>query len=397
MNIENLIQLPNSNIGSFGSHVQPSITESPFHILLEQQVTWLPDNSEMFMNKTLEHETLRHELNSLLSLLLNLTEEEVSELFGEELAITLYPDIMNWQRQVNEKMDIDIDTLVHTFFAIFQIQTENIANVQNVKDNATFLQSFNEESKSVILRLLHVFALTKSQYENRPNKRMLFQFQKQEEAVISQVNNLSQIRKILANVSEIEQRANMKFAQYENGKGEDKGNRLMATQQNISFPQTVMDRIHQLEFRIHLLNETDSAALAKQFEKILASSQLRTFKNGLTQLHVRLHPEHLGSLSVKLTQQDGQLIARIVAETETAKSLIESQLHQLRQAFVTQNIQVEKIEVLTESSEQQQQNQSKSSRDQQDEHEMAQRNGQDERDRDKEEQSFKEWLESLIL
>lgn len=84
--------------------------------------------------------------------------------------------------------------------------------------------------------------------------------------------------------------------------------------------------------------------LIEQFESILSKSQL--IKAGETQrLFIKLNPEHLGSLRVELIQKDSSIIARIMTSTANAKDMMESQLHGLKQAFHSQNIQVERIEI----------------------------------------------------
>lgn len=84
--------------------------------------------------------------------------------------------------------------------------------------------------------------------------------------------------------------------------------------------------------------------LIEQFQSIISKSQF--LKNGGTQkLFIKLNPEHLGALRVELIQKDSTIIARILTSTSTAKEMMESHLNGLKQAFSSQNIQVEKIEI----------------------------------------------------
>ena len=84
--------------------------------------------------------------------------------------------------------------------------------------------------------------------------------------------------------------------------------------------------------------------MIREFEQILARAQFSQTPNG-TRLSIKLFPENLGTLQVELTQKDGVLIANLITSSNRAKQLIESQLHSLRQSFVHQNVQVEKIEI----------------------------------------------------
>ncbi|CAM3418910.1 hypothetical protein GCM10009865_23640 [Aeromicrobium ponti] len=84
--------------------------------------------------------------------------------------------------------------------------------------------------------------------------------------------------------------------------------------------------------------------LIKQFESILSKSSF--LKTGGTQkLFIKLNPAHLGGLRIELIQKDSTMIARILTSTASAKEILDSQLNGLKQAFSSQNLQVEKIEI----------------------------------------------------
>ena len=88
----------------------------------------------------------------------------------------------------------------------------------------------------------------------------------------------------------------------------------------------------------------NSDQLLKSFENIISRAQF-TSQNGMQKLFLKLNPEHLGSLRVEIIQQNGVMIAKIIASTSQAKELLDSQLQGLKQAFVNQNIPVEKLEL----------------------------------------------------
>ncbi len=106
-----------------------------------------------------------------------------------------------------------------------------------------------------------------------------------------------------------------------------------------------MSRPEQLTLLTNSPNKTVSAEeLMKQFENILARSQF-TKAGGTQRLFIKLNPEHLGALRVELIQKDSAIVARILTSTSLAKEMMESQLNGLKQAFSSQNIQVEKVEI----------------------------------------------------
>lgn len=67
--------------------------------------------------------------------------------------------------------------------------------------------------------------------------------------------------------------------------------------------------------------------------------------HGMSEAKISLYPEHLGQVDVKITLQNGQLVASFVTERAAARELLENQMVQLRAALQAQGLQVEKLEV----------------------------------------------------
>lgn len=108
-----------------------------------------------------------------------------------------------------------------------------------------------------------------------------------------------------------------------------------------------VNRIQQ--YVLHVGTQSGQAVseeqILKQLQTIMKQSKFSASPNGTSQLMIRLHPEHLGSLTIKLTESNGEMMARIIASSAAAKDMIESNLHALRHVFTTQNINVEKFEI----------------------------------------------------
>ncbi|MCM3704194.1 MULTISPECIES: flagellar hook-length control protein FliK [Cytobacillus] len=84
--------------------------------------------------------------------------------------------------------------------------------------------------------------------------------------------------------------------------------------------------------------------LMQQFENILSRSSF--LKMGGTQkLFIKLNPDHLGALRIELIQKDSAMIARIMTSSGAAKEVLDSHINGLKQAFSSQNIQIERIEI----------------------------------------------------
>jgi len=86
-----------------------------------------------------------------------------------------------------------------------------------------------------------------------------------------------------------------------------------------------------------------------QLTEIMKTGKFTKGPNGQSQLVIRLHPEHLGTLTIKLiAQKDGELAAKIVTNTTAAKELVEASIHQIRHIIPTENIVVERFDVWTQ-------------------------------------------------
>lgn len=68
-------------------------------------------------------------------------------------------------------------------------------------------------------------------------------------------------------------------------------------------------------------------------------------KGDVQELEMHLHPASLGNVHVQIAAKEGMLTAQFVAQNETVKAAIESQLIQLKEQFEEQGIKVDKVEV----------------------------------------------------
>ncbi len=91
-------------------------------------------------------------------------------------------------------------------------------------------------------------------------------------------------------------------------------------------------------------NNARNEALIKEMQTIFKRSNFGQ-TDGTNRLLIKLYPEHLGQVRIELLQVNGIMTARILASTALGKEMIDSQLHQLRSAFLQQNLQVERIDV----------------------------------------------------
>lgn len=72
-------------------------------------------------------------------------------------------------------------------------------------------------------------------------------------------------------------------------------------------------------------------------------------QNGSMEAKFLLSPDHLGQIEVKLTVQNGEVSAQILADTTIAKEALEAQLQQLKQALIQQGLTVQKLDVVQQT------------------------------------------------
>lgn len=83
--------------------------------------------------------------------------------------------------------------------------------------------------------------------------------------------------------------------------------------------------------------------LQARIEAALQKAPFQSGADGSKVFTVRLYPEQLGELVVKLERQNGELIVKLFASNQEAKQLIQSQVQQLQQTLTphSQNVRIE--------------------------------------------------------
>ncbi|WP_444684181.1 flagellar hook-length control protein FliK [Alkalicoccus luteus] len=131
--------------------------------------------------------------------------------------------------------------------------------------------------------------------------------------------------------------------------------------------------------------------MIKQFETLVKRLQVQQMQNGAQQLTIRLHPQSLGRLEVTLQQVNGVMQARIMTFTSQAREVMEQTVHQLKQAFQQQNLQLDRIDI--QQSVQQWKEHQESKRQQQEPNLEAAQEDEEEQDTDLD---FSELMASLL-
>lgn len=70
-----------------------------------------------------------------------------------------------------------------------------------------------------------------------------------------------------------------------------------------------------------------------------------SIKGDVQELEMQLHPASLGNIHIQLAAKEGMVTAQFIAQNETVKAAIETQLVQLKTQFEEQGIKVDEVEV----------------------------------------------------
>ncbi|MFC4404577.1 flagellar hook-length control protein FliK [Gracilibacillus xinjiangensis] len=117
--------------------------------------------------------------------------------------------------------------------------------------------------------------------------------------------------------------------------------------------QSATTKVQQFVIHVQQTNTEDKVAqkqLLDQFQQVIQKSSFLKTPNGTKQLMLRLQPEHLGDVMVKLTQVNGEMIVKMIVQSQAAKDLLEGNLNQLRHMFSPQQVVIEKQDqILTQA------------------------------------------------
>lgn len=82
----------------------------------------------------------------------------------------------------------------------------------------------------------------------------------------------------------------------------------------------------------------------QNFEKIVDEMRV-AFRGNKTSFDIKLEPESLGKLSVRINSENGVFNASFFVDSQKAKQAIENELHILRQSLIEQGVNVQEINV----------------------------------------------------
>ncbi|WP_226578770.1 flagellar hook-length control protein FliK [Halobacillus litoralis] len=109
-------------------------------------------------------------------------------------------------------------------------------------------------------------------------------------------------------------------------------------------PVTPMTKVEQwtLQTSLGRENASSSKPWMQELEQMIHSSRFLMNKPGQKELHIQLKPSNLGDMTIKLIQVNGELLVKVLVNTQAAKEMLEGNMSQLRHMFSPNQVMVEK-------------------------------------------------------
>jgi flagellar hook-length control protein FliK len=106
----------------------------------------------------------------------------------------------------------------------------------------------------------------------------------------------------------------------------------------------VQTKVETITVTLPTEKPAQSEEFVKELQKVMNRVQFGQV-GGANRLVIKLYPEQLGTIRIELIQKNGMLTTKMLASTALGKDMLDSHSNQLRQGFVNQNIQVDKLEI----------------------------------------------------
>ncbi|MYL37727.1 flagellar hook-length control protein FliK [Halobacillus litoralis] len=115
-----------------------------------------------------------------------------------------------------------------------------------------------------------------------------------------------------------------------------------------SWPEVsgVMSKVEQYVLHVNQTKNDQARppGFLQELEQMVQNSRLFSNSTGHKEMHIQLKPGSLGNMMVQVIRQDGEMIVKMMVQTQAAKEMLEGNLHHLRPMFSPQQVVVEKSE-----------------------------------------------------
>lgn len=129
-------------------------------------------------------------------------------------------------------------------------------------------------------------------------------------------------------------------------RGNDNREEIFATRMNTGVSLFNADPLVNIE---EALNEKVGKTIGDSILNQIAEKIKLNVGSELKSIEMQLYPEHLGKVGIEVVAKEGMLAARIYAENEAVKNILETRLAELKESFNDQGLKVENVEITVAS------------------------------------------------
>lgn len=110
-----------------------------------------------------------------------------------------------------------------------------------------------------------------------------------------------------------------------------------------------LDMANEVPNPVMTADETFAAGQSNRIMNQILDYMKISFQPEMTDIQMQLHPESLGKVNVHISSKEGVITAQFTAQNETVKTVLESQMIQLKESFTQQGLKVEAVEVAVDN------------------------------------------------
>lgn len=281
----------------------------------------------------------------LLAKIANLDEAKVDELFGEkEKILAELKELIAKLQEKSQTGDFELkaenndsldDTLAELKNLLADLDGEFKAEEKSANKNSFFLKDMGQNQL-----LQQKLQLADKEGNVEENSELLDHNLLQEEADIKLLEELSaeEIRSLLSKENEAAEKIGDNLFEFNLA---NSGAELSFNAENLIQAQSAANEV---EFNQFFLSENVLEQVGEELE-------LMNISKGSNELTVELYPESLGKVDINVSLEDGEMVARIVTESNEVRDLMKNNLDGLKDLLQQKNIGIENIEIAVLSEE----------------------------------------------
>lgn len=227
------------------------------------------------------------------------------------------------------------DTSILTDEAFYESVTEALNTLEEIKAGLENETGMNPEELKEAIATAQKQLMQKAEI---PEETSVRQSETEPEAAEKPVLKFNAPKPELTESARTEMAAPDKMPRQESA-GKDSESPFMGNSYQSEHPEV------RAEVQTAEVESTFSMTQAQEIMDQIMDYMKVSVKPEMTNLEMQLHPESLGTLHIQISHKEGAVTAQFIAQNESVKAALESQVMELRENLEQQGLKVEAVEV----------------------------------------------------